>query len=410
MNEKRFPEGFYWGAATASYQVEGGIENNDWAVAAREGRVPPCGVACDHYNRFEEDFDIAKELGHNAHRFSIEWSRIEPEEGVFDEKEVEHYRAVIHALKKRGLRPYTTLWHFTLPEWFVAKGGFESSQSPMYFARYASHIMSELGGDLEGISTMNEPNVYASLGWMKGLWPPFYRFSLLGMFKRVTESGDLRAARPKRSPFTPFRYFKVLRNLARAHNEAYDAIKKIEKDMEVSVVKHTIAFDSAGGILNTINMRVANYFWTSFFMNRVVEKCDTIGLNYYHYRKFGDRDVYEKSDMDWDMNPECIYHALKILWRYKKPLFVSEAGLADAKDQYREGYIKKQIAGVHKAVEEGVDVRGHMYWSLLDNYEWAFGFEQRFGLVEIDYETLKRTPRPSAYVYKQICEENRVLD
>ena len=143
MTEKKkyvFPDGFLWGTATSSFQVEGGIENCDWAQAARDGRVPPAGLACDHYNRYEEDFDIAQSLNMSSQRFSIEWSRVEPEEGVFDEKELEHYKKVVHAIRARGMEPFVTLWHFTLPLWFVKKGGFRSKKGPEIFARYAGKV------------------------------------------------------------------------------------------------------------------------------------------------------------------------------------------------------------------------------------------------------------------------------
>lgn len=402
---KKFPDGFYWGAATASYQVEGGIENTDWAKAAREGRVPVAGRACDHYNRYEEDFDIAKNLGHNAHRFSIEWARIEPEEGKFDKKEIEHYRDVLKALRVRGLRPYVTLWHFTLPLWFAESGGFERKDSPAIFARYAKFIAEELGDLCEGISTMNEPNVYGSNGWLRGSWPPFKRFSLTDAVS-ITNSGRTYESKAERSIMNVFFYLKVMRNLARAHNAAYDAMKDVRPSLDVSVVKHVIFFHANGNPINKVLAKIANYNWTHVFMRRVYRKCDSIGLNYYFHKKFGDTETYEKTDMDWDIYPEGIHGALMLLWKYKKPLFVSEAGLADADDSHRADYITRQVEATWQAIEDGADVRGHMYWSLLDNYEWALGYEKRFGLVEVNYETLKRTIRPSAYIYKQICERN----
>ncbi len=397
----RVPKGFYWGAATASYQVEGGIENCDWALAASEGRVPACGRACDHYNRYEADFDIAKELGHNAHRFSIEWARIEPEEGKWNYDEVEHYRKVIHALKARGLRPYTTLWHFTLPLWFSQTGGFERKDAPEIFARYAGFIARELGADLEGISTMNEPGVFASLGWMKGAWPPFKRFSLVS-WTGATYSGETDKTNMSIGVGSLFTFLRVLRHLASAHNQAFDAIKREQKDMEVSIVKHTIAFDSNWNPFNKLKAAVASYFWTDYFMNRVYKKCDQIGLNYYHYKKYGGEYVEKKTDMGWDFSPHGIYLALKIMSKYKKPIFVSEAGLADHDDSDRVEYITKQVEATLKALADGIDVRGHMYWSLLDNYEWAFGFEKRFGLIEVDFDTLERKIRPSAWEYKKL--------
>lgn len=409
MNNKKFPEGFYWGAATASYQVEGAIEENDWAEAARASRVPPCGVACDHYNRFEEDFDIAKSLGHTAHRFSIEWARIEPEEGKFNMEEVAHYRKVLQALKARGIKPFITIWHFTLPLWFSQSGGFERKDSPEIFARYSAFLVSELGDLCDHFSTMNEPNVFGSNGWLRGSWPPFKRFAVTDMVS-ITNSGRSFEARSSKGIKPVLIYFRVMKNLALAHNKAFAEIKKVSPKTEVSVVKHVIVFDANWNPFNKVKAMIANYFWTHIFMKRVQKYCDSIGLNYYFYTQFGDKRQWRKTDMDWNFAPEHIYDALIMLNKYKKPLFVSEAGLADANDSGRAEYIKKQVAGVWQAIQKGVDVRGHMYWSLLDNYEWALGFEKRFGLVEVNYETLERKIRPSAYVYKEICESNAVVE
>lgn len=407
--QKKFPEGFYWGAATASYQVEGGIENTDWAAAARANRVPPCLAACDHYSRYESDFDIAKELGHTAHRFSIEWARIEPEEGKFDQAAVAHYRAVLEALKRRDIKPFVTIWHFTLPLWFAESGGFERADAPQLFARYAQFLVTELGDLCEHFSTMNEPNVFGSNGWLRGSWPPFKRFSATDLVS-ITNSGRVFESRADRGLRPLFLYFRVMKNIAAAHNEAYRAIKQVSPHTEVSVVKHVIVFAANWNPFNKLKALLANYFWTTKFMNRTHQCCDSIGLNYYFYTQFGDKRTWRKTDMDWNFAPSRIYDALHMLHRYKKPLFVSEAGLADAADSGRAEYIKEQVSATWLAIQDGVDVRGHMYWSLLDNYEWALGFEKRFGLVSIDYETLERTVRPSAYVYKEICRQNAVVE
>jgi beta-glucosidase len=409
MSEKKFPDGFYWGAATASYQVEGGIEQTDWAKAAREGRVPPCGRACDHYNRFSSDFDIARSLGHNAHRFSIEWARIEPEEGKFDESVIAHYQEVLQALNERGITPFITLWHFTQPLWFSESGGFERKDSPEIFARYCAFVTSRLSNQCHYFSTMNEPNVFGSNGWLRGSWPPFKRFALTDLVA-ITNSGRSYEAKAEKGLSPLFRYLKVMKNLARAHNDAYREIKKVAPTVDVSYVHHVIVFDANKNPFNKIKAAIANYVWTHIFSKRTASHCDSIGLNYYFYTKFGDKRVWRKTDMDWNFAPEYIYGALKMLSRYKKPLFISEAGLADATDSGRAEYIQKQVAATWKAIQDGMDVRGHMYWSLLDNYEWALGFEKRFGLVAINYDTLERTIRPSAYVYKRICEENAVVE
>lgn len=407
--KKEFPKDFFWGAASASYQVEGGIENTDWAEAAREGRVPVCGKACDHYNRYEEDFDIAKSLGHNAHRMSVEWARIEPEEGKFDEEAILHYQKVIRALQARGMHPCVTLWHFTLPLWFSKSGGFERKDSPEIFARYCAYVVEKLKGDCHHFSTMNEPIVFASNGWNRGTWPPFKRFALFDLFS-ITNSGRQQEARYKKG-FAPFfLYLRVVKNLARAHNAAYDAIKKVHLASDVSMVKHIILFRANWNPINKLVAMFINQWWTHRFMKHVYKKCDSIGLNYYFQRKFGDREVYKKTDMDWDIYPQGIYDCLMMLKRYNKPLFVSEAGIADAKDDRRADYIKAQVEGTWRAIQDGADVRGHFYWSLLDNYEWALGFEKRFGLIEVNYETFERKIRPSAYVYKQICETSSVVE
>lgn len=406
---KEFPKNFYWGAATASYQVEGGIENTDWAKAAREGRVPICGRACDHYNQYESDFDIAKELGHNAHRFSVEWARIEPEEGKFNEREIEHYREVLKALRARGLTPFITIWHFTLPQWFADKGGFENKNSPEIFARYCAYVVSKLGDLCDNFSTINEPSVYGSNGWLRGSWPPFKRFALTDIVA-ITNSGRDFESKADRGIKHFFTWMKVMKNLALSHNAAYREIKKIKQDTNINFVHHVIVFDANGNPFNKLKAYVANRLWTHLFMKRTKDHYDSIGLNYYFYTQFGDNRKWRKTDMDWNFAPERIYDALMILKRYKKPIYISEAGVADASDSGRAEYITKQIEGALKAINDGVDVRSHIYWSLLDNYEWALGFEKRFGLVQVNYDTLERTIRPSAFVYKKIIENNGIVE
>ncbi len=399
-----FPNGFFWGAATASYQVEGWNENTDWAKAGKEGRVPLAGRLADHYHRYEEDFDIAKKLGHNAHRLSIEWSRIEPREGYFDEVEIEHYRKVIKSLRKRKLEPFVTLWHFTLPLWFSESGGFERKDSPEIFARYCAVVAKALQTEVHYFSTINEPNVYGSNGWLRGSWPPFKRFAVTDLVS-ITNSGRTFESRAKKGIKPFFLYLRVMKNLAKAHNAAYDSIKAVAPSVEVGVVKHVIYFHANWNPLNKLKAAIANYTWTSIFMNRIRKKSDYIGMNYYFHKKFGDTATYPKTDMDWDIYPEGIYGSLRLLWKYKKPLYVTEAGTADRADAHRADYIERQIKAVEQAIKDGMDVRSHLYWSLIDNYEWALGTEKCFGLVEVNYQTLERTIRPSAWHYKKLIEQ-----
>ena len=380
----RFPDGFLWGAATASYQVEGDIENCDWADAARNNKVPVCGKACDHFNRYEEDFDIAKALGHNTHRFSIEWARIEPREGQFSTEAIEHYKNVVNALRSRNIVPHITLLHFTLPSWFAKKGGWYHPDAIELFARYCSFVTDALGDTVNHFATINEPLVVAGMGYIRGTWPPFYT----GAF---------------------FRYLRVVRHMQRGHNEAYKRIKLSRPTLSVGIVKHTVPFSSNRNPFNIVRAYVGNVLWTRSFMRAVYKQCDWIGLNYYQHRRFGDTRALAVTDFGWKIDPYVGTHlALKELWRYRKPLYVTEAGCSDARDAFRAEYIRDSARAIHKALREGVDVRGFCYWSLLDNYEWAEGFSQRFGLVEVNYETQKRHIRQSAYVYKSICETNSV--
>lgn len=403
-----FPKGFYWGAATASYQVEGGIENCDWAEAARQAKVPNAGRLADHYNRYVEDFDLAKELGHNAHRFSIEWARIEPEEGEFDEAELQHYRDVVAALRARGIEPFITLWHFTLPQWAADIGGFENPLLVGYFARYCGKVVEALGDQVTYYSTINEPNVYATHGYIFGAWPPFRHAKLFG---KTIGKGDGTSGKGTSARFSNFvAYRRVERNLVLAHIAAYKAIKEAYADSLVSVVKHVHFFDSDGSLFNRKKAAIAGYFQTDKYMKGVIAHSDIIGLNYYRSTRFGESRDFILTDMQWKAMPSSIYGAIMQLKRFNKPIFIAEAGLADADDDLRAQYITLQLEGLARAIADGADVRGHMYWSLMDNYEWALGKTKRFGLIEINYETLERTIRPSAWVYKGLIEKYSAVE
>lgn len=391
MAKLEFPKGFLWGAATSSHQVEGN-NHNDWSewekVNAERlskesgGKYPPenyiSGRACDHYNRFREDFDIAKSLNHNAHRFSIEWSRIEPEEGKWDELEIEHYREVIKTLRERGIEPFVTLWHWTLPLWIVNQGGWENKKISEYFARYAEK-MATAYPDVKFWITVNESKIYSINTHLRGKWPP-QKKSLWSALKT---------------------YFNILS----AHKLAYS---KIHKDgVQVGIAKNNSYFEGWTAPL-------FNYLWNDWFLYRIGNHQDFIGLNYYYHNrikgfKYNQNENKTVSDMDWEIYPEGIYHALMNLKKYNKPVYITENGLADAKDVLRENFIKEHLTYAHKAIADGVDLRGYLHWSLLDNFEWDKGFAPRFGLVEINYETMERRVRQSALAYAKIAIENSLL-
>lgn len=368
-----------WGSSTSSYQVEGGIENNDWALAGREGRFPQAGKACDHYHRFEEDFAIARSLGQNAHRFSIEWSRIEPHAGQFDEKEIKHYRMVLHSLKRHGLAPLVNLWHYTLPIWFAEIGGFENNNAPVIFARYAAYVAQKLGDEATFWLTINEPMVYASKSYVAGTWPPF-----------------------KKNVFT---FLNIRSRLVAAHRLAYREMKKVAPGIQIGIAKNNIFFSSDGWWWNRLAKHFMDWFWNEWFLNSISSHQDFIGLNQYFYRKFGKKEVLPQSDRGWDIFPEAIYHCLMELKKYQKPIYVSESGIADEADTKRGDFIKNYLQFIKRAIDEEAPVRGYFYWSLLDNFELEEGFSKKFGLVALDSVTLNRTIRPSAFVYKRIIED-----
>lgn len=379
----KFSEGFLWGTATSAYQVEGGIENSDWSNEF------PAGRACNHYNLYEKDFDLIKKLNQNAYRFSIEWSRIEPKQGKFNEKEIEHYRKVLSALKSKGIKVMLTLHHFTNPLWLAEIGGWENSEVVFYFLRFAKRVFTEYFDFVDFWITINEPLVYASKSYLDGTWPPKIKsfFSLL----------------------------RVIKNQITCHKKIFENFHKLKSDVKVGIAKNNIYFEpfSSKSNLDKFNVSINRYFWNEYFLNRIKNYLDFIGLNYYFHLKikFPSQNKNKNkivSDINWEVYPEGIYYVLKELKKYNLPIYITENGLADAKDKKRLDFIKDHLFWIHKAIKKGIDVRGYFHWSLMDNFEWDSGFEPRFGLVEIDYKTLKRKPRSSAEFYAKICENNQL--
>ncbi len=408
----QFPKNFYWGAATAAHQVEGG-NTNDWSewekknaerlakeaeqkfgylknwpeikAQAQNPQNYVSGRSCDHYNLFEKDFDIAKLLNQNAHRFSIEWSRIEPEEGKWDEKEIEHYRKVIKALRLRGIEPFVTLWHWPVPLWLKNKGGWQSREMPYYFARYTEKIVLSLKDDVKFWITLNEPEFYSDQSYLKGEKPP-QKKSLVS-------------------------YLLVIENLIKAHCKAYQIIKKISPEAQIGIAKNNIYFEAyQNKLINRFLKKFIDWWWNFYFLNRISDAQDFIGLNYYFHNRinygFNKNENKMVSDLGWELYPEAIYFVLKDLKKYNKPVYITENGLADAKDENRKWFIEESLKNVHKAIQEGVNVRGYFYWSFSDNFEWDKGFWPRCGLVEVDYKTMERKIRKSAEAYAKICENN----
>ena len=416
--ERRFPEGFLWGSATAAHQVEGSNTNNDWWAAEQAGRVPvKSGLACDQYTRFRDDFALFSELGHTSHRFSIEWSRIEPSPGQFDRAAIEHYREVIAACRERGMEPLVTLHHFANPIWFAERGGWTRPGAIRVFERFARRMAHEYRDLVRYWITINEPGVYASQGWVLGVWPPNSTNMALGL--------------------------RVMRNMALAHGRAYHAIHAEQPDARVGVAHHWRIFDPhdpnrrADRWIAAVRNRLMNLVFpiairsgrllpplgNGRVVSELVNTEDWVGLNYYtreldrfdgrHARMGFGREMFadvERNQLRWEIYPEGLYRALTMIAPPEsgKDVVVTENGVPEpgTDDNVRPGYLVKHLAACHRAIEAGVRLRGYQYWTSLDNFEWAEGFEPRFGLVHVDFETQARTPKPSAYLYRDVIRAN----
>jgi len=394
MSKLKFPDGFLWGAGVSSHQVEGGNTKNDWySWEKNSGKVKEeSGRACDYWNRFREDHKIAKDLNLNAFRISLEWSRIEPDEGNFDMSAIEHYRKMFLDMKANGLRRIITLHHYTVPLWFFQKYGWHKNKSVELFSRYAEKVAEGLGGEIDLLITINEPRLVVNRGYLVGDRPPGKR--------------------------NPFLFWRARRNLVQAHEKAYDSIKRIYPDLPIGITQFTNDFDyfGRGRWQNWLTEKIESFYNWHFF-DEIKDKQDFIGINYYYGAKvkwcypFYELATYEKrvTDMGWGVMPEGIYEITMDAWKkYQKPIYILENGIADSEDKYRASFISGHLRALHKAIRKGAFVQGYFYWSFLDNYEWNDGYAMRFGLVEVDYKTLERKIRPSAWEYAKICKSNEL--
>lgn len=383
----KFPEGFLWGASVSSYQVEGGIEKCDWS------KDFPAGRACDYYNNYEKFFNLAQELNHNAHRLSLEWSRIEPQEGVFDEQALLTYKYMLQYLKRHNFQTFVTLWHFTLPLWMEAKGGWLSSQMSQCLARYAQKCAEVLGEEVDFWITLNEPMIYTTMAYVMGEFPP-----------RVKNA---------------WQAAQVVRNFPGVHGAMYDAIKKVQPDAQVAWAENYSYIESFDkNFVAKALVRVWDYIRNGWLLDQTKNRQDFLGVNYYFHDRVKIKLKYpyvfvrnvnkQVSDIGTEIYPKGLFYVLKKLQKYHKPVYVTENGIADAQDKKRARFIKDHLLWTHKALRQGVDVRGYLHWSLVDNFEWQNGFSPRFGLVEMDYDTMQTKVRKSAEFYAQICATNQI--
>lgn len=397
----KFPSNFLWGSGISSYQVEGGNDLCDWFFWEREKNLTAAGKACAHYSLFPRDFELARFLSHNSLRLSIEWSRICPSGDKISVEELSHYKEVVSCLKRNSLTPVITLHHFTNPVWFLNKGGWLVNRNIDYFLKYVSRISYSLKDSVNYWIIFNEPLVYVYNGFIRGIWPPGYK------------------------SFTQAR--KVLNNILKAYVLAYQEIKRVcgDDNSKISIAKHLRVFSPCphynlgqNSLFAGIRSRLFNYAVLDYLAGK--GKLDFIGVNYYckEYVKGGgsilgdecslNHHIERKNSLGWNVYPHGLSMLMYSLKKYDRPLLITENGTAEDKENRYEEFLLRHITEVGKAITAGVKVSGYLWWSLLDNFEWDRGYNHRFGLLKVNFNTFEREIRKFAFTYKKICSANSI--
>ena len=433
------PKGFFVGAATAAHQVEGNNVNSDyWAQEHMKHTsfVEPSGDAVDHYNRYEEDIKLMADAGLNAYRFSIEWARIEPQKGIFDEAEVEHYRKVIRCCKENGITPIVTMLHFTSPKWLISEGGWEAENTVEYFKNYCTYIAEQLGEELEYVCTINEAN----MGLQMAAIAQRYMKQMQARMAAAAGQNEAAADAAKKTEGTVqvglnMESFMEQQKAAaaeameifgvpdpqvfvsqrtpegdllvmRAHEAARDAMKAVCPHLKVGLTLslHDIQAQP-GGEENAAKE------WEEEFEHYLpyIRKDDFFGLQNYTRSRIGTEGILptpegaELTQMDYEFYPEALANVIrKVAGKIEGEILVTENGVATDDDARRVEFIHRALEGVKACIADGIPVKGYLYWSLLDNFEWQKGFSMTFGLIAVDRISQTRHPKPSlAYLGAQ---------
>ena len=389
-----FPDGFLWGAATAAHQVEGGNVNNDsWLLEHRPGShyAEVSGDACDHYHRYPGDIALVADLGLSAYRFSLEWSRIEPEEGEFSRAALEHYRRMLATCHEHGLTPILTFHHFTSPRWIAASGGWKEARTAELFARFCERAMRHLGDLVPFACTINEPNLGALLHQVLGLPEP---------------QAEFLALQHAHGP-------RVVEILRTAHRLSLEAIKSVRDDTQVGLTVALTAWESEPGgeaELQRIRARAEDDFLAGV-------EGDFIGVQNYTGQRVGAQGLIElpagaeRTQMGYGYQPEALEPVIRRAVELTGlPVYVTENGIGTDDDTRRIDFIEGALRGVEACLRDGLDVRGYLYWSLFDNFEWGLGYRPTFGVVAVDRETQVRTVKPSGRRLGEIARTNGAID
>jgi beta-glucosidase len=388
----RFPDGFVWGTATSAHQVEGGNWNNDWWAWEHDPSSPcrePSGDACDHWHRYPADVALCAELGFGAYRFSLEWSRIEPEEGEFSRVALDHYRRMCATCREHGLEPIVTFHHFTTPRWVAARGGWATAETADRFARFCERAARHLGDVIGRACTVNEPNIVATMGYLYPLFPP------------GRQDPDLRR--------------RVNDVFVAAHAKAVAAIRSGPGDAPVGLCLAMSDYQAVAGGDETL--RAYRRDMEDVFLE-AARGDDFVGVQCYSRTRFGPdgmlgpEDGVRLTQMGYEFWPEALAATIRRAWDVARavPILVTENGISTDADAERIEFVGRALHGVLDCLRDGIDVRGYLYWSLLDNFEWIFGYRPTFGLVAVDRETQERRPKPSARWLGGIARANELRD
>jgi beta-glucosidase len=390
--------------------VEGNYVNSDlWMLEHLKPSMfaELSGDACDHYHLYEQDINQLADLGFNAYRFSIEWARIEPERGFYSMAELQHYRRMLEVCKRRNLTALVTYSHFSIPRWFAIDGGWENPDSPDLFAKYCEQSTRLLGDLIGYAATFNEPDLLNLIKWM-GALPGMGGQPIAEMLAGGGENARKQLNAPNFSSFLIGSAERMRKNMLVAHEKGKAAIKSVKSNLPVGF---TLAMtdDQAAGANSKVEQKRADVYgpWLN-----LAKKDDYMGVQTYTRAIVADKDLppaagVELTQNGWEFYPEALEHTVRYAAKETGvPVIVTENGIATEDDTKRIEYIRRALQGLKRAIGDGVDVRGYMEWSLIDNFEWVFGFTPKFGLLAVDRTTQKRAVKPSAKYLGEIAKKN----
>jgi len=405
----KFPTGFLWGTATAAHQVEGGNINADlWPMETAKDSLfaDPSGDACDHYHRYTDDIRLLRGLGFGVYRFSIEWARIEPEEGFFSKAALDHYRRMIAACLAEGVVPMVTFHHFTAPVWFTRDGGWENPKSVDRFARFCERAGAALGDLIAYACTINEANIPIMMSMVRGHMPG----GAWGRPKQFAEvARRVGGVAEKWAPYLICDGHAAAPNLIAAHRKSYDILKaRVKGPVGITISMNELQAEEGGEAMRDM----AAHLIDGQFLE-AAKGDDYVGVQTYTRVIFGANGLKpiansaETTQMGYEFYPDaleaCIRRAVAVSGC---PVIVTENGIGTEDDTRRIAYTTRALDGVLNCLRDGLDVRGYIHWSLLDNFEWLEGYRPKFGLVAVNRETQARMPKPSAYWLGQVARGN----